>query len=106
MNYRVETAHEVKYFPSITDREAGVVYIDIPYAVENDRIERGKLKDEIGRLLISDEAKRCTLAAIYNFKPRGVEFGSSELSQVKLLEGIFVRLGIPFRQMERDPAHS
>ena len=81
-----------------------MVYIDIPYAVENLRVERGPLTAEIGRLTISDEAKRSMLAAIYNFKPRGVAFSSGEMSQVRLLEEIFIRLGIPFRQMENDPA--
>jgi len=82
-----------------------MVYIDIPYAVENQRIGRDMMREEIERLKISDEAKRNTLAAIYNFKPRGVEFDVGELSQVKLLEEIFIRVGIPFRQMENDPAH-
>jgi hypothetical protein len=81
-----------------------MVYIDIPYAVENQRIERGIVQEEIGRLKISDEAKLSTLAAIYNFKPRGVAFGAGDMPQVKLLEEIFIRLGIPFRQMENDPA--
>ena len=84
--------------------KVNMVYIDIPYAVENLRVERGMMKDEIGRLRISDEAKQSTLAAIYNFKPRGVAFNAGELSQVRLLEEIFMRLGIPFRQMENDPA--
>ena len=83
-----------------------MVYIDIPYAVENERVERSKMREELSKLAISDAAKQSTFAAIYNFKPRGVEFGAAELSQVKLLEGIFIRLGIPFRQMEQDPAHS
>ncbi|MEO7539001.1 MAG: hypothetical protein ABIV21_03170 [Pyrinomonadaceae bacterium] len=83
-----------------------MVYIDIPYAVENQRIEREMMKEEIGRLTISDEAKRTTLAAIYSFKPRGVVFETSEMSQVRLLEEIFIRLGVPFRQMESDPAYS
>jgi hypothetical protein len=81
-----------------------MVYIDIPYAVENLRVERGVMKNEIGRLTISDEAKSTTLAAIYNFKPRGVAFDAAEASQVRLLEEILIRLGIPFRQMENDPA--
>ena len=82
-----------------------MVYIDIPYAVENQRIDRGVMKEEIARLKISDEAKRITLAAIYSFKPRGVVFDAGEMSQVRLLEDIFIRLGIPFRQMENDPAY-
>lgn len=83
-----------------------MVYIDIPFAVENQRVDRGMMKEEIGRLTISDEAKRSTLAAIYNFKPRGVEFAVGEMSQVTLLEEILVRVGVPFRRMEQDPAHS
>ena len=83
-----------------------MVYIDIPFAVENERIGRDVVKEEISRLAISDEAKRSTLATIYNFKPRGVAFENAELPQVKLLEAIFIRLGIPFRQMENDPANA
>jgi hypothetical protein len=85
--------------------EVDMVYIDIPYAVENERVQRDAMKEEIGRLMITEEAKRTTLAAIYNFKPRGVEFDVGEMSQVRLLEAIFIRLGIPFRHMENDPAH-
>jgi hypothetical protein len=90
----------------VAGRSLDMVYIDIPYAVENQRIERGMMQEEIGRLKISDEAKRSTLAAIYNFKPRGVEFAAGDMSQVKLLEEILIRVGIPFRQMEQDPAHA
>ncbi len=80
-----------------------MVFIDIPYAVENDRVERGLMEKEIGALAISDEAKRDTLAAIYNRNPRGVEI--EDMAQVRLLEGTLSRLGIPFRQSEEDTTY-
>lgn len=73
-----------------------MVYINIPYVVENDRIDRALTTKELTILDITEEAKHDAFAAIYNKRPRGVNF--DETDDALLLEGALKRLGIPYRQ--------
>jgi hypothetical protein len=77
-----------------------MVYINIPFSPENNRIEKDLTKKEIQLLGINDSAKQSAFAAIYNLKPRGVNFESS--AEANLLEGVLRKLGIPFRQTEES----
>lgn len=76
-----------------------MVYIDIPYVVENDRINSELAKKEIEILKISEKAKQSAYAAIYNFRPRGVDFRGREPGEVILLETALRNLGVPYRRI-------
>lgn len=79
-----------------------MVYIDIPYAAENNRINKELAKSEIDKLHISDRAKQSALTAIYNFRPRGVDFTGNEAIEAVLLETVLKNLGVPYRRIN-DP---
>jgi hypothetical protein len=72
-----------------------MVYINIPYVVENERIDRDRVTKELQILNIDEEAKHDAFAAIYNKRPRGVNFADKE--QASLLEAALLRLGVPYR---------
>ena len=76
-----------------------MVYIDIPYVVENNRIDKELVRKEIEILNISERAKQSAYAAIYNFRPRGVDFKDKEAVEAILLEVILKKLGIPYRRI-------
>jgi hypothetical protein len=78
-----------------------MVYINIPYVPENNRISKKSAIEEIQVLDISDDAKFTAYKAIYNLNPRGVSFGKN-LKEALLLESALNRLGIPFRQSEES----
>jgi len=77
-----------------------MVYIDIPYVVENDRINSDLAKKEIELLNISERAKKSAYAAIYNFRPRGVDFSGKEAIEAVLLEVALKKLGAPYRTID------
>lgn len=79
-----------------------MVYINIPYVPENNRISKDLVKKEIKVLGISDEAKQSAFAAIYNLKPRGVEFEGKDSEDAGKLESALRNLGIPFRRSEES----
>lgn len=79
-----------------------MVYINIPYIPENNRIERDLVRKEIDSLSISPDAKDSAFAAIYNLRPRGVNFEAKDSAEAGILEGALVRLGIPYRQSEES----
>lgn len=79
-----------------------MVYINIPYVPENNRIDRELTIKEIQSLEISDAAKHDAFAAIYNLKPRGVNFEGEESAEATRLEGVLNRLGIPYRRSEES----
>lgn len=81
-----------------------MVYIDIPYAAENNRISKELARSEIEKLQISDKAKKGALTAIYNFRPRGVDFTGNEAIEAILLEVVLKNLGVPYRRID-DPEH-
>lgn len=76
-----------------------MVYIDIPFVPENNRIDKDLVKKELQLLNISDEIKLSVYNAIYNHKPRGVSFGDN-LKEASTLQNILSRLSIPYRQTE------
>ena len=73
-------------------------YINIPYVVENNRIDKERVRKELQQLDLSESAKAETLAAVYSLRPRGVEL--TEPTQAMELKTLLTRLGIPHRQSE------
>ncbi len=78
-----------------------MIYLEIPYVSENNRISRISAENEIQALTISDEAKSSVYEAIYHRHPGGVTFEDKELKQVLLLENVLRRLGIPYRKVDQ-----
>lgn len=72
-----------------------MVYVNIPYVVENDRIETNRAQIELEALSISESAKHEAFAAIYNKRPRGVNFDNP--NEAALLQKALYRLGVPYR---------
>ena len=72
-----------------------MVFVNIPYVVENDRIQADIAQKELEALSISESAKHDAFAAIYNKRPRGVSFDS--LADAVLLQKALYRLGVPYR---------
>ena len=78
-----------------------MVYVNIPYVVENDRLDPSVVQKELEQLSISETAKHEAFAAIYNKRPRGVDF--DDPAQALLLEKVLYRIGVPYRKtMESD----
>jgi hypothetical protein len=73
-----------------------MVYVNIPYVPENDRLDRENTARELQTLNIDEAAKQEAFAAIYNKRPRGVDF--TDLQAALRLEGALQRLGVPYRQ--------
>ena len=74
--------------------------MDIPYVVENNRIDKDKVQKELSISDISERVRNETFAAIYNLKPRGVTFENTDLRQAQTLEIVLSKLGIPYRLAE------
>jgi hypothetical protein len=74
--------------------------MDIPFVVENKRIDKENTRKELAALELSQSIKDDTLEAIYNRKPLGVMFESGDLKQAQLLERLLSKLGIPYRLAE------
>ena len=72
-----------------------MVYVNIPYVAENDRIEACLDHRELSALNISEAAKHDAFAAIYMKRPRGVEFNNP--ADAVLLGNALRRLGVPYR---------
>lgn len=79
-----------------------MVYINIPYVPENNRIDKNFAKKEIQSLDISDNAKHSAYSAIYNLNPRGVNFEHRDSIEALILESALNRLGIPYRRSEES----
>jgi hypothetical protein len=77
-----------------------MVFVNIPYVPENNRIGRDLTKKEIEALDISDGAKQNAYAAVYNKRPRGVNFESNDSVEAIMLEDLLYKLGIPYRRSE------
>jgi|KBSSwiStaDraftv2_1062776.scaffolds.fasta_scaffold259665_2 hypothetical protein len=71
-----------------------MVYINIPYVPENDRIDRARTANELKLLNIGEAAKHDAFEAIYNKRPRGVDL---DKNQAALLQEALSRLGVPYR---------
>jgi len=79
-----------------------MVYISLPYVPENKRIDKDVLKREIENLSIDDDEKYNVYEAIYNLKPRGVDFKGTDTEEISKLESILRKLGIPYRRLEES----
>ena len=79
-----------------------MVYINIPYQIENDRIDRATVIKEIQALDINENAKYEAFEAIYHRKPHGVSFDEKGLNEATQLENVLRRLGIAYRQSEES----
>lgn len=77
-----------------------MLFMDIPFVVENKRVEKDKVQRELALLDMSETARTEVFAAIYNPKPRGVLFENKDLRQAQMLERILSKLGIPYRLAE------
>lgn len=77
-----------------------MVFINIPYVPENNRIARDLIQKELEALDISEDAKHDAFEAIYNRLPRGVSFEGESSKEASLLEKTLAKLGIPYRQSE------
>jgi hypothetical protein len=77
-----------------------MVYLDIPFVVENKRIDRDVTKKELAALEISQNVKDEAFEAIYNRKPLGITFDESNIKEAHLLERLLSKLGIPYRLAE------
>ncbi len=77
-----------------------MLFLDIPYVVENNRIEKEKVQRELALLEIDEKARSEAFAAVYNMRPRGVLFENKDLRQAQMLEKVFAKLGIPYRLAE------
>ncbi len=73
-----------------------MVFVNIPYCVENDRIDRGVAAKELQVLDIDEGERYEAFAAIYNKRPRGVSF--TDPKKAVLLEKALGRLGVPYRE--------
>lgn len=73
-----------------------MVYVNIPYVVENDRLDASVVGKELSALAISEVAKYEAFEAIFHKRPRGVDF--SEAADAVMLENVLRRLGVPFRR--------
>jgi hypothetical protein len=79
-----------------------MVYINIPYIPENNKINKDVAKKEIQSLDINNNAKQSAYAAIYNLHPRGVNFERKNAVEAFMLEDVLKRLGVPYRKSEES----
>jgi hypothetical protein len=79
-----------------------MIYINIPYVPENNRIDKELAKKEIEILNINDGAKIDAYTAIYNLHPRGINFSYKNSDEAFLLESVLKRLGAPYRRSEES----
>ena len=77
-----------------------MVFINIPFVNENKIIDTAIVKKTLDSLDISEDAKHEAFQAIYNRKPRGVQFDDKDLNKAVSLENALAKLGIPYRQSE------
>ena len=77
-----------------------MVYVNIPYVPENDKLDPSLVGRELGLLNISEGAKYEAFEAIYHKRPRGVSF--SDIVEASVLQRTLYRLGVPFRQSDES----
>jgi hypothetical protein len=73
-----------------------MVYVNIPYVPENDKLDPSMVGKELSLLSISEDAKYEAFEAIYHKRPRGVNF--TDIVQASVLARALHRLGVPYRQ--------
>ena len=74
-----------------------MVYINIPYVSENEKIDRQLFIKELSLAEISEEARFEAYEAVYNRLPRGVNFEFSDTDQVRELLSVLLRMRIAYR---------
>lgn len=74
--------------------------MDIPFVVENNRIDKEKTRRELAALDIKESVKQEAFEAVYNLKKRGISFDEKDVNQAVTLERLFSKLGIPYRLAE------
>jgi len=79
-----------------------MVFINIPFVVENKNIDTELVIKALNSLDISEDAKYEAFQSIYNRKPRGVLFSDNDLTKALQLENALGKLGIPYRQTEES----
>ena len=72
-----------------------MVYVNIPYIAENDRLDTSLVAKELSVLNISEAAKYNAFEAIYHKHPRGVEFDNP--ADAASLKNALSKLGVPYR---------
>ena len=77
-----------------------MLFMDIPFVVENKRIDKENTRKELAALELIQSIKDDALEAIYNRRPLGVMFENDDLKQAQLLERLLSKLGIPYRLAE------
>jgi len=77
-----------------------MVYVNIPYSAENERVDRDVAVAELKRVDISDSDRREAFEAIYHKRPRGVHF--TDLQKAVQLQTALARLGVAYRQSEES----
>ena len=77
-----------------------MVYVNIPYNAENDRIDRELTARELKSVDIGDADRYEAFEAIYNKRPRGVQF--KDVKKALLLEAALSRLGVGYSQTEES----
>jgi len=75
-----------------------MIYIEIPYYIENKRIDKNCVKKELQISPLSDDEKRDVLEAIYKPRPRGVNFEDEDFQKVSWLQKTLERLGVGYRR--------
>ncbi|HEY0658576.1 MAG TPA: hypothetical protein VGD05_08880 [Pyrinomonadaceae bacterium] len=79
-----------------------MVFINIPYVVENKNIDTEIVIKALKSLDISEDERYEAFQAIYNRKPRGVRFSDGDTNKASQLENVLSKLGIPYRQTEES----
>jgi len=79
-----------------------MVFINIPFVVENKSIDTEIVISALKSLDISEDAKYEAFQSIYYRKPRGVWFSDGDLKKALLLENALGKLGVPYRQTEES----
>jgi hypothetical protein len=77
-----------------------MVYINIPYMPENNRIDKDLVAKELKNLDLDNDARFNIFEAIYNRLPRGIEFAGKDADKAQQLEIVLRRLGISYRESE------
>ncbi len=77
-----------------------MLFMEIPFVVENNRIDRETVRGELAALDISENLRNEAFEAVYNLKKRGISFDEKDIKQAVMLERLFSKLGIPYRLAE------
>jgi hypothetical protein len=76
-----------------------MIYIEIPFSSENKRIDKDYVKQELQTLTITEDEKHNVFEAIYNLRPRGVNFNDKDSEKVSWLQKALERLGVGYRRV-------